>query len=189
MLKNCSIAAGVLLFSAGAALAQDTVPAETRWTQVAACAAERSNESRHACVDNVLRAAGALDAASEVAVNRENFGRTERAATAPPPPPAPAIARAPSAAAPAPAPAPAPARAAPPAPINGITTQVASARQGGDRRLRVTTAEGAVWHQVDSDTIRRLPRAGETFDVREGALGSFLCTFNGNTTFRCERRD
>jgi hypothetical protein len=53
----------------------------------------------------------------------------------------------------------------------------------------VVTAEGAVWRQTDTDVIRRLPRAGESFEVRNGALGSFRCTFNGNTSFRCERRD
>jgi hypothetical protein len=187
MMLRYLIAAVTIALGAAAVHAQDTVPAQTRWAQVAACAAERCNESRHACVDAVLRAAGALDAATEVAVNRENFGRTDRPAPTPPPPPPPPVAAPASAARPAPA-APPP-LAAPPAPIDGITTQVASARLGSDRRLMVVTAEGAVWRQTDTDVIRRLPRAGESFEVRNGALGSFRCTFNGNTSFRCERRD
>ncbi len=172
--------AGLVLAVPVTAAAQDQVSGETRWNQVVACAAERSVEARHACVDSVLRAAGALDVAREVAVNRENFGREERAAPPPPPPPpAPAVAASVAA----------PARVAAPPPVTGITTRVASARLGGDRKLRVTTSEGAVWQQVDNDAIRRLPREGEAFEVREGSLGSYRCTFNETTTFRCERRD
>jgi hypothetical protein len=169
--------AGLALVAPAAAVAQDQVSGEARWNQVVACAAQRSVEARHACMDNVLRAAGALDAATEVAVNRENFGREERAA---PPPPSPAPVAATAAVA---------ARVAPPPPVTGISTRVASVRLSGDRRLRVTTTEGAVWQQSDSDTIRRLPREGEAFEVREGSLGSYRCTFNETTTFRCERRD
>ena len=184
MLLRYSIAAGMIVLGAGTVMAQDTVSPQTRWAQVAACAAERSAESRHACVDAVLRAAGALDPVTEAAVNRENFGRAPT--PAPPPPPPPPVAQ------PLPAQAGGVARpvapTAPP-PIDGINTQVASARMGGDRRLVVETAEGAVWRQTDTEVIRRLPRAGESFEVRNGALGSFRCTFNVNTSFRCERRD
>ena len=175
MKTSILMGAGLVLALPVTASAQDQVSGETRWNQVVACAAERSVEARHACMDSVLRAAGALDVAREVAVNRENFGREERAAPPPPPPVAATVA--------------APARVAPPPPVTGITTRVASARLGGDRKLRVTTSEGAVWQQVDNDTIRRLPREGEAFEVREGSLGSFRCTFNETTTFRCERRD
>lgn len=180
MTKRYLIAGGVLALGAVAANAQDEVSPQARWAQVAACAAERSNESRHACVDAVLRAAGALDVATETRVNRENFGRVER--PVPPPPVAqPAAAVAAVAASPV--------VIAPPAPVEGVSTQIASARRGNDRRLLVETVEGAVWRQVDSDVIRRIPRPGEAFDVREGALGSFRCTVNSSTTFRCERRD
>jgi len=180
MTMRKAIIAGMLVLGTTAASAQDTVPPQTRWAQVAACAAERSSESRHACVDSVLRAAGALDAATETRVNRENFGRVDR--SAPPPVTAPAVAANAVVAA-------RPDAIEPPAAVEGISTHVASARIGGNRRILVTTAEGAVWHQVDTDVIRRLPRPGEAFEVREGALGSFRCTANGTTTFRCERRD
>jgi hypothetical protein len=174
--------AGFALVAPAAAVAQDQVSGEARWNQVVACATQRSVEARHACMDDVLRAAGALDTATEVAVNRENFGREERAVPPPPPsapPPAPVAAAAVAV----------PARVAPPPPVTGISTRVASVRLSGDRKLRVTTTEGAVWQQSDSDTIRRMPREGEAFEVREGSLGSYRCTFNETTTFRCERRD
>ena len=175
--------AAALALVAGAGQAQDQVSPDVRWAQVSACAAERSAASRHACVDAVLRASGALDPVTEAAVDRENFGRDERPA---PPPPVPQVAAAPARAAVPPVePA---ARAAPP-PVSGIDTRVASARMAGDRKVVVTTVEGAIWRQTDSDLIRRLPRAGESFEVREGALGSYRCTFNGDTSFRCERRD
>lgn len=194
MLRKCSIIAVVFLAGAPSVAAQDAVSPQTRWAQVAACAGEGSAESRHACVDSVLRAAGALDAATEAAVNRNNFGRSERAVAAPIPAPAraptPALASAPASGPVVAPPAVAtPSPAAPPPVTNGISTQVASARSINNRHLQVVTAEGAIWQQVDNNIIRRIPRAGESFDVRDGSLGSFRCTINGNTTFRCERRD
>lgn len=179
MMMRSLISVGVLALGAVAVNAQDDVSPETRWAQVAACAAERSNESRHACVDTVLRAAGALDVVTETRVNRENFGRVDM----PNPPAAPPTAVAAMAATADRV------QVTAPAPVDGISTQVATARMGNDRRIVVETVEGAVWRQVDSDVIRRLPRTGEAFDVREGALGSFRCTANRSTTFRCERRD
>ncbi len=132
-------------------------------------------------MDAVLRAAGVLNPERETEVNRDNFGREER--RAPPPPPAPAPAPAVAAAAPPPV------SVAPPPPLEGIATQVAAVSQGADRRITVTTSEGAIWRQIDTGAIRRLPRVGESFEVREGAMGGYRCTFNGNTTYRCERRD
>lgn len=179
MLIRCTITAAVFLLGATSVAAQDEVSPQTRWAQVAACAGERSNERRHACVDSVLRAAGALDAATEAAINRDNFGRSERIAPSPAPPPEQVAAAAPSSS-----------RLPEQRPsTTGISTQIASARAVNNRQLRVVTTEGAVWQQVDSDVIRRIPRAGETFEVRDGALGSFRCTANGNTTFRCQRQD
>lgn len=165
------------LLGAAPVAAQDAVSPQERWGQVAACAAQRSNEARHACVDAVMRAAGVLEREAEVAINRENFGRV-----APPPPPPPQVAQS------APRSAPPPVVTAP-APLTGISTRVAAVRTGADRRIVVTTTEGAVWRQADTGAIRRPPRVGEVFAVEEGALGSYRCTFNETTTFRCERRD
>lgn len=180
MIIRTALFAGVLALGPTAANAQDEVSPQARWAQVAACAPERSNESRHACVDGVLREAGALDVATETRVNRENFGRSERSDPSAP------VAQAVTANAVLAA---RPDAVASPEPVEGISTQIASARMGNDRRLLVETAEGAVWRQVDNDVIRRLPRVGEAFDVRAGALGSFRCTANRTITFRCERRD
>lgn len=174
--------AALFLATAGPAMAQDSVPAQDRWAQVAACGNERSIEARHACVDSVMRAAGVLDPELETAINRENFGRSERSA--------PQSSAASVAAAAVdysqPSEVGVPPQSSPP--LNGIMTRVAFARLSGSRRLVVTTTEGAVWRQTDTGSIRRLPREGESFEVREGALGSYRCTFNDMTTFRCERR-
>ena len=177
---------------ANAALAQDQASPAERWAQVLACAAERSNSDRHACTDNVLRAAGVLDAERERVITLENFGREERAAPPPapaaaPPPPVPVAAA--QAAPPPPSP---PAATTPPAATlvtDSITTEVAGVRAFGGRRLEVTTREGAVWRQVGSDAIRRPPRVGESFVVREGALGGYRCTYNETSTFPCSRVD
>lgn len=176
------IVGGAVLLGSATALAQSGGSPADRWQQVVACAAQGSNAARHDCIDAVLRAAGALSPEREAQVNRENFGREDREASPPPPPPPAAPAAVPAAAA-------APQPVAPPQPLQGIATQVAAVSQGGDRKIVVTTTEGAVWRQIDSSPIRRLPRMGESFEVREGAMGGYRCTFNGNTTYRCERRD
>jgi hypothetical protein len=178
------IVGGTVLLGSVAALAQAGGSPADRWQQVVACAAQGSNAARHDCIDAVLRAAGALSPEREAQVNRENFGREDRQAPSSAPAPSPAL-MPPATAAAAPQPAP----IAPPQPLQGIATQVAAVSQGGDRKIVVTTTEGAVWRQIDSSPIRRLPRVGESFEVREGAMGGYRCTFNGNTTYRCERRD
>lgn len=176
------IVGGCVLLASGTGLAQTGASPVERWQQVVACAAQPSNAGRHACIDAVLRAAGVLSPEREAEVNRQNFGRETPLVAPSPPPPPPPVAAASGATPP-------PATVAPAQPLQGIATQVAAVSQGGDRKIVVTTIEGAVWRQIDGSPIRRLPRVGESFEVNEGAMGGYRCTFNGNTTYRCERRD
>lgn len=165
---------GTAALASSAGWAQDGGDPAANWQAVVACAEQGDPDDRHACVDNVLRAAGVLDPAREIAAQRENFGEPSPEAA----PPVQAAHQAPS---PTPAP-------APPLEIEGIETTVADALIGGDRLLVVATAEGAIWKQIDGGPFRRAPAKGETFIVEEGALGSYRCKI-GSDIYRCRRLD
>lgn len=169
--RACGATAAVAIFALSAPAVGQTSPADG-WAQVLACASHADPAARHACLDSVLRAVGALDPVAEVAAQREAFGRTEQ-----PAPPPPAVARA----------AEAPRVPAPPPRVAAIATTIAGARLTGEGRLLVATSEGAVWRQIDGAQIALAPQAGTPFEVREAALGSFRCTVGQSASYRCER--
>lgn len=185
--------AAVALAGSSVALAQTGPNDAANWAAVVACAGKASAADRHACMDQVLRAAGLLDPVREAQQQRSDFGRTQRAdPTAPPVNPAPMVAAPAPAQAPAQAPAAAQAtiaRPAPPARIDSITSTVAAARIGANGKLLVATAEATVWRQVDGETFRIAPSAGTAFEVQRGSLGSFICKVGHGKSFRCSRVD
>lgn len=190
--------AAVALMGGSVAMAQSGATGDgdaANWRAVAACVGQASAAERHACVDQVLRAAGVLDPVRETQQQRADFGRTQRSdppAPVPAPvPAAPPVAPAAPVAAPV-APAAAPVPAAPPAPpakINSIATTIAAARIGGNGKLLVATAEATVWRQVDGETFRIAPSAGTAFEVERGTLGSYICKVGRGKAFRCSRVD
>lgn len=148
------------------------------WADIAQCAAIDAAEPRHECMDAVLRRAGLLSEARIAQTAREEFGSKDSSER-----PRPAVSPAePTAAAHAPAAAPTRARD-----IDELDTTIASARLRGDRRLIVTTAEGAVWEQTQSETFRTMPEAGDAFSIERTALGGFRCSFERSTVYRCRR--
>ena len=165
---------GPALFASSAGWAQDGGDPAANWRAVVACAEQGDSDERHACVDDVLRAAGVLDPVREAAAQREAFGAPSPA----PEPPARAAREI----------APANPAAAPSRKIDSIETTVADALLGGDRLLVVATAEGAIWKQIDGSPFRRAPAKGTTFTVEEGALGSYRCKI-GSDIYRCRRLD
>jgi hypothetical protein len=186
-------AAGLVLLAWPAQSQPGPDQAASNWQAIVACAEQAAADSRHACVDRVLRAAGVLDPAREAAAQRQSFGTPERRqepAVTPPTAVAPPAAVAPPgavAATPRAEPVQERAVAAPP-PISGIETTVSDALIGGDRLLVVATSEGAIWKQIDGAPFRRAPAKGAAFTVEEGALGSYRCK-TGSDVFRCRRVD
>jgi hypothetical protein len=187
-------AALVAVLVPGALMAQGaTSGAESgHWSAIEQCARIDATEERHNCMDDVIRRAGLLNDARLTEAARREFGSEngppETRATAP------AAAAGPSAAAPAAAAATSP-RAAPSAAptraadLDQLATTVSSARLGPDRRLMVVTAEGSSWTQVQSETFRNLPRAGDSFTIERTSLGSFRCRAGNSSVFRCRRAD
>ena len=78
-----------------------------------------------------------------------------------------------------------------PAPANpaGLRTTVRSAQVAGNRRLVVVTTDGAVWEQTGSEDFHVLPRPGDAFEIQQGTLGSYRCTFGRSSIYRCRRLD
>ncbi|BAK67855.1 hypothetical protein SLG_31800 [Sphingobium sp. SYK-6] len=187
-----SIGLAALALPAAAGRAQPAGDAAANWEAIVQCARQTGAPARHACIDQVLRGSGLLDSEREMNEARQSFGQQRRSEAVPVPPPAapaapamPAPAQRAEAAPAAPTPAPAP--AAPPAPLRALQTEVASARLAADRKLVITTREGAVWRQTETIELRASPRAGDSFEIEEAALGGHRCKLGRSRIFRCER--
>lgn len=186
-----ALAGGAILLGSAGALAQT---GEANWDAVVQCAKLPGATARHDCIDQLLRDKGVLDRQREMSDARQSFGQDRRAETraapapvpapVPVPTPAPAPAVPPSVAAAA-QPAPPPAPSAPPE-LKALQTQIAGVRVGADRMLVITTAEGAVWRQMQTIEMRILPVKGDKIEIEQGALGSHRCKVGGKF-FRCQR--
>ena len=165
--------------------------AEARWGAVSRCATIASDATRLACVDRVFREAGmGPSAEARSAERRRGFG-LETAKPVPVQRPVPVAKPAPAAiAATAPRPAAKAAKAPAPPPERDDRVMVTLARvaEGGDRRLLLTTSEGAVWRQTESEPVRPMPEAGDMMEVRRTSLGGFMCKVGKYASFRCARR-
>lgn len=145
--------------ASGAALGEEASSAEAGWAAITKCAAIKDADARHTCSDDVLRNAGLLPATETKAVKeRQSFGLQR---------PAP--------------------REAPKEADEATEVTLASVEQGGDGKLVLTTTEGAVWHQVESDSIRPVPSQGQTMKIAKTSFGGFMCEPVKRVAFRCFR--
>lgn len=163
----------VLMTTVVPALRAQTPPAmdaERGWSEVGRCAAISNQRARHDCLDDVLRKAGLLTRQAEATERRRQFGLEGEPAATPAP-----------AAAPTPTPR--------PEPVDRLEAAIATIVKGADGKIVLTTADGAVWRQTDSDSIPRLPTAGEIVRIRKASFGSFLCQLPSQHTFRCTRTE
>lgn len=160
-LVACSIASG----ADGA-----TSDASANWTAVSQCAKQGSARARHDCVDRVLRDAGVLTPEMRQREQRQEFGSENV-------PPAPRVV----------APSPASPARVPDAPPERLEAELATVTRAPDGRVVLTTRDGAVWQQNESQEITLLPKAGERLAIRKGSLGAYLCTLESRVSFRCRR--
>jgi len=152
------------------AQSEDISGAEAGWAAIKRCAAIAEDHARHVCTDETLRSAGLLDAhqakvaetaksaeAPNTAEHRERFGLQPPTT----PKPSPAEAR--------------------------LEVTLASVQQSGDGKLVLTTTDGAIWRQVESEAIRPAPTQGQVMTISKAALGGFLCESAKRVAFRCFR--
>lgn len=70
---------------------------------------------------------------------------------------------------------------------NRITGVVASASQDPWGKWTIRLDDGAVWRQIDDNTIERGAHPGSTADIRRGVLGSFSIKIDGQFPFKVHR--
>ena len=68
-----------------------------------------------------------------------------------------------------------------------LEVTLATVKEGGDGKLVLTTTDGAVWRQVESEPVRPTPTGGQTMTISKGSLGSYLCKPGKWVGFRCAR--
>lgn len=72
--------------------------------------------------------------------------------------------------------------------IDEVQSTLARARQAGDGRWVFTLEDGAVWRQVDGDTVRFTNRPGQPVTIRRAALGSYQLVTGGSRAVRVRRQ-
>jgi len=141
--------------------ANSQTTAADRWAAMTKCAAITADVARHRCSDDVLRDAGLL---------APHFGLE----TSP--------ARVPQAAATQAA-----ASAAKRPGDDRAQATLAAVAAGADGKLVLTTTDGAVWHQVESNAVRPAPTQGQILTIERTSFGGFMCKSGKWVTFRCYR--
>jgi hypothetical protein len=160
---------------------------DVAWAKMVKCAAIGDDKARHACTDDVFREAGLITEEREAAAKRQNFGLQKK--------PEPLAAAAAAVQAPAAAAAPAPASAAAPTPPpkkeekqpEHLEVTLAKVQQGGDGKLTLTTTDGAIWHQVESNGVTAMPKQGGAMTIEARSLGGYMCATSKYVSFRCYR--
>ena len=71
--------------------------------------------------------------------------------------------------------------------VTTVEGVVASASQDGLGHWVVALQDGAVWMQVDNNTLALRPRPGQRVVINRGALGSFMMRVNNQPGFRVRR--
>ena len=56
------------------------------------------------------------------------------------------------------------------------------------RRLMLFTTDGAIWIQIDDETVSPYPKAGQTITIRRNSFGGYFCDFDKRNAVRCERK-
>jgi hypothetical protein len=68
-----------------------------------------------------------------------------------------------------------------------LTATLTDARRGADGRWVLTLEDGAVWRQIDDQSLLRNPKAGSQVKIRKAAMGSFFINIDGQVAMRASR--
>lgn len=163
-----------------ALLAGETLDAKAGWALLKQCAAQADDAARHGCTDAVLRRAGLLAGTRDATPP----SHTPMATGSPAPAPAPAGQPPAWYAAAAPFTARSAAAAREP---DRIEVTLSSVQNTADGKLLLTTSDGAVWKQTESQTLSAVPQQGQAMTIKRKSLGSFMCEPGRYVSFRCYR--
>ena len=73
--------------------------------------------------------------------------------------------------------------------VDRVIGEVVSARRGGDGRWTVVLADGAVWKQVDDQSLSKDPKKGSKVEIRKASIGSYFMNVDGQRAMRARRAD
>jgi hypothetical protein len=71
--------------------------------------------------------------------------------------------------------------------VTSVEGVIASASQDGLGHWVVALQDGAIWSQIDNNTLALRPRPGQRVVVNRGALGSFMMRVNNQPGIRVRR--
>jgi len=140
------------------------------WEAMARCAAMADGSSRHACTDEVLASVGLLTDIQLTAEKKQEFGLSKQQEKQKKKKEALAAA------------------VIEESNDDEITVTLSQIEVGRSQRLTLTTADGAIWKQVDGDAIRPTPQAGQTMTIQKASLGGYICKTGKWSSFRCKRQ-
>jgi hypothetical protein len=64
---------------------------------------------------------------------------------------------------------------------------LAHVEMGRDKKLVLTTSDGAVWRPLETDPILPTPVEGQTMTIEKTIFGGFFCKPSKHAAFRCIR--
>jgi hypothetical protein len=71
--------------------------------------------------------------------------------------------------------------------VDHIDSTITGARPNINGGWTITLADGSTWDQIDDTALVRDPRRGAKVQVREGFMGSFILTIDGELGFKAKR--
>lgn len=71
--------------------------------------------------------------------------------------------------------------------IRSTTLTIASVEDTPLGRVLLTSTDGAVWEQTDSESVTNRPEPGDTVQVSKGAFGGYMCQVTRWQAVRCQR--
>jgi hypothetical protein len=156
--------------AAGAAMAADpSLPAGLK--RLIACRQVADKDQRLACYDAAVDAlTGQLDKGEVVAVDKDQAREVRRQAFG---------FRMPSISLFE--------RGEKPEEVDRLTATVADAHQRGDGKWVLELEDGAVWTQIDAETLSKYPKKGSKVEIRKASLGTYFINIDGQRAIRAQR--
>jgi hypothetical protein len=71
--------------------------------------------------------------------------------------------------------------------LNEVEGAVSEAYMNRDGKLTIVLEDGARWSQIDSQKVRRMPKAGVKARIRRAAMGSFFVNIDEQRAIRMKR--
>lgn len=71
--------------------------------------------------------------------------------------------------------------------VDRLTAEVDRAYQNANAKWVVVLTDGAVWEQIDNESLLKKPKAGSKAEIRRAALGSFFMNLDGQRAVRARR--